>query len=219
MSGGDSRSAGDEAGGFLSRWARRKQQVRAGVDVAERDEAADSYAAPIELPEAAVSAVPATPAEPPAEPLPTMADVALLTRESDYARFVAPGIDNGVKQAAMKKLFADPHFNIMDGLDTYIDDYSQPDPIPMAMLRRMNQSKFLGLFDHEEAEDESTGDKSAEAVADIPATPSAALASTAPADATPAPTEPEDPRDDHADLRLQQDDAAGRPGPLQGARA
>lgn len=223
MSGGDSKAAGDDAGegsgGFLSRWARRKQQVRAGVDVAERDEAAASSAAPVELSAATLPAEPATAPPTPAEPLPTMADVALLTRESDYARFVAPGIDNGVKQAAMKKLFADPHFNIMDGLDTYIDDYSQPDPIPLAMLRRMNQSKFLGLFDHEEAEGESTGGKSAEAVADIAATPPAALASTTAADATPAPTEPEDPRDDHADLRLQQDDAAGRPGPLQGARA
>ncbi|CAN5401006.1 hypothetical protein BH11PSE9_BH11PSE9_36000 [soil metagenome] len=154
---------------------------------------------------------PAAPAEAPAEPLPTMADVALLTRESDYARFVAPGIDNGVKQAAMKKLFTDPHFNVMDGLDTYIDDYSQPDPIPLAMLRRMNQSKFLGLFDHEEAEDKIDGDTGAAAAIDgVPATL---------AEATPAPTEPEDSRDDHADLRLQQDDAAGRPGPAEGTRA
>ena len=40
----------------------------------------------------------------------------------------------------MKKLFSDPHFNVMDGLDTYIDDYGKPDPIPLSMLRRMNQS-------------------------------------------------------------------------------
>ena len=29
----------------------------------------------------------------------------------------------------------------MDGLDTYIDDYGKPDPIPMPMLRQMNQSQ------------------------------------------------------------------------------
>ena len=39
----------------------------------------------------------------------------------------------------------------MDGLDTYIDDYSKPDPMPAAMLRQMAQSKFLGLFDDERA--------------------------------------------------------------------
>ena len=37
----------------------------------------------------------------------------------------------------------------MDGLDTYIDDYGKPDPIPLSMLRRMNQSAVLGLFDEE----------------------------------------------------------------------
>ena len=31
----------------------------------------------------------------------------------------------------MKKLFSDPHFNVMDGLDTYIDDYGKPDPLPL----------------------------------------------------------------------------------------
>ena len=55
----------------------------------------------------------------------------------------------------MKKLFADPHFNVMDGLDTYIDDYGKPDPIPLAMLRQMNQSKFLRLFDDDEEEERS----------------------------------------------------------------
>ncbi|MGS0757921.1 DUF3306 domain-containing protein, partial [Roseateles sp. GG27B] len=49
--------------------------------------------------------------------------------------------------AAMKKLFSDPHFNVMDGLDIYIDDYTQADPIPLAMLREMNQSKALKLFE------------------------------------------------------------------------
>ena len=43
----------------------------------------------------------------------------------------------------MKKLFADPHFNVMDGLDTYIDDYAKPDPIPPAMLRQLASAKFL----------------------------------------------------------------------------
>ena len=42
----------------------------------------------------------------------------------------------------------------MDGLDTYIDDYSKPDPIPPEILRKLRQSETLGLFDPvEEAED------------------------------------------------------------------
>ena len=142
---------------------------------------------------------------PAAEPLPTMADVALLTRESDYSRFVSPGIDEGVKRAAMKKLFTDPHFNVMDGLDTYIDDYGKPDPIPLAMLKQMNQSKVLRLFDVEDEEDDKKKSERAETALIEPATEPV--------------TELKPPPDDDPDLRLQQDDAAGRPGPDQGARA
>lgn len=191
----------EQASGFLSRWARRKEQVRAGVAVAPE--------AVVETPVAVVPVAPlvaqveAPPIEeaPAAEPLPTMADVALLTRESDYSRFVSPGIDEGVKRAAMKKLFTDPHFNVMDGLDTYIDDYGKPDPIPLSMLKQMNQSKVLRLFDTEEDDQKK----------------SVKTALTAPA--TEPVTELKPPPDDDPDLRLQQDDAAGRPGPDQGARA
>ncbi|AJG20628.1 hypothetical protein RR42_m3260 [Cupriavidus basilensis] len=70
----------------------------------------------------------------------------MLRPGDSIARFVARGVDENVKRAALKTLFADPHFNVMDGLDTYIDDYSQPDPIPLDVLRRMRQSETLGLF-------------------------------------------------------------------------
>ena len=198
-------------GGFLSRWARRKEQAKLGAVaqpvVVETPQPGTRAAAPaqmqalaaVERPVAASEAAPESAAA--VEPLPTLADVALLTRESDYSRFVTPGIDEGVKQAAMKKLFTDPHFNVMDGLDIYIDDYGKPDPIPLAVLRQMNQSKVLRLFEHEDEE----------------AAQAAPMAIDPP---TAAPhTEPLALPDDDADLRLQQDHAAGRPGPDQGAGA
>jgi hypothetical protein len=55
-------------------------------------------------------------------------------------------------------MFSDPHFNIMDGLDIYIDDYSKPDPIPLEMLKRMVQSDMLNIFRKDSAE-ESEGSK------------------------------------------------------------
>ena len=186
-------TAGD---GFLSRWARRKEQVRHGDVVAPEPAAAVppmpdvpvvNILAPVPTPETCETPV--------AEPPPTLADVALLTRDSDYSRFTRAGVDEGVKRAAMKKLFADPHFNLMDGLDTYIGDYGKPDPIPLAMLRQMNQSKFLRLFD-EDKERENEAKPVVDATAD-----------------------PVSPTDEDADLRLQQDDAAGRPAPDRGAGA
>ena len=192
----------EETGGFLSRWARRKEQARSGGQAPSEPPAVEIAPVP-DAPAAVASSAVASPIAAPeaaAEPLPTMADVALLSRDSDYSRFVASGVDDSVKHAAMKKLFADPHFNVMDGLDTYIDDYGQPDPIPMAMLRQMSQSKFLRLFDDEEEE------KKNDTIA-TPANPAAPV------------SEPANPSDDDPDLRLQQDDAAGRPGPDEGARA
>ena len=63
---------------------------------------------------------------------------------------MAQGVTPEVKNAAMKQLFTDPHYNVMDGLDTYIDDYSKPDPIPESMLRNMVSAQFLKLFEEEE---------------------------------------------------------------------
>ena len=79
--------------------------------------------------------------------LPTLQDVADLTTESDFSPFVSRAVAPRVRNAAMKKLFADPHFNVMDGLDTYIDDYSVPDPLPVAMLRKMASARFMQLVD------------------------------------------------------------------------
>ena len=207
---------------FLSRWSRRKTLAREGLPVAAEVVVSPPVAAavapalkalvhePLAAPVIAELAPTAeappgpgsTPAPPPSPAL-TLEDVARLTRDSDYTGFVARGVTPEVKNAALKKLFADPHFNVMDGLDTYIGDYNKPDPLPEGMLRQMVQSKLLGLFDDDPP------------AAEIEATASALAAPAAPS-ALPA-TDPlppnQNPADEDADLQLQPDDAAGRPGP------
>ena len=134
------------ADGFLGRWSRRK----AGLEPEGLDNAAPDL-----KPKVTPSSVPpdkktiesaSTPAEEEAPP-PTLEDAESIDRFApDFSAFMKPNVDPAVQQAAMKKLFSDPHFNIMDRLDIYIDDYSIPDPIPMEMLKRMVQSESLGLF-------------------------------------------------------------------------
>ncbi|HCE07928.1 MAG TPA: DUF3306 domain-containing protein [Oxalobacteraceae bacterium] len=75
--------------------------------------------------------------------LPTLDDVAALMPESDYSPFVVRGVDQTVQRSALKKLFSDPHFNVMDGLDTYIDDYHKFEPIPPEMLALLNHAQDL----------------------------------------------------------------------------
>jgi hypothetical protein len=114
-----------------------------------------------------------------------------------------------VKNSALKKLFADPRFNVQDGLDVYIDDYSKPDPIPEAMLRKMAGSKLLGLFRDEERTDEASGQSQAVARDDAEGQQAAAVAQSGEPPYEPAGISPPAvPHDADPDLRLQQDDAA-----------
>ncbi len=201
--------------GFLSRWSRRKSVARGGeaaVDVAPPAPVAKGSIGPVAAPLAtSASAGAAAPVSPATEapPLPTLDDVARLTRASDYSPYLGRDVDAGVRNAAMRKLFSDPHFNVMDGLDTYIDDYGRADPIPPAMLRRMNQSAALGLFSDETVPGlapDMPPAPPAEAIpdgADLPGVAQSALSVSQPA-------VPESPADDDPDLRLQQDDADRR---------
>jgi hypothetical protein len=128
------------ADGFLSRWSRRKL----GEDI-EPEKKSD------ELTKEKLAVSPQT-LQQSAEledvlPSASLDDVEKIDRFApDFSAFMQPGVDPAVQQAAMKKMFSDPHFNIMDGLDIYIDDYSKPDPIPLEMLKRMVQSDMLNIF-------------------------------------------------------------------------
>ena len=122
------------ADGFLGRWSRRK----AGKQDELAEKSAEATPAPAVIP-----------ASPDSEVLPpaSLEDVEKIDRFApDFSAFMKPDVDPAVQQAAMKKMFTDPHFNIMDGLDIYIGDYSKPDPLPPGMLERMVQSDMLNLF-------------------------------------------------------------------------
>ena len=125
---------------FLSRWSRRKHAAAAGV----RSEDAAPATAPVPpgaagaTPASAVSAEPAPPAELP--------PVASLSIESDFAPFMAKEVDPSLQRAALRKLFQDERFNVMDGLDVYIDDYTKADPLPEGWLEKMEAVARLGVY-------------------------------------------------------------------------
>ena len=148
------------ADGFLGRWSQRKQAVREGkplVEPAAPVVRPDPVTTPQLLQAQPLHSTPTGAVEAPpeaAEPAPVLSldDVKALTTESDYAPYVSRAVSPEVRNAAMKKLFTDPHYNVMDRLDIYIDDYSLPDPLPASMLRQMASAKFLKLFEEEEQE-------------------------------------------------------------------
>jgi hypothetical protein len=223
-----------EEGNFFSRWSRRKVQVRSGEPlpaepvVLHRPAAAAPVA--VVAPPAAAEPAPAEKTEE-APPALTLDDVARLTPESDFSSFVARGVPSNVRNAAVKKLFTDPHFNVMDGLDIYIDDYSKPSPLSAIDMAKMVGAQFLKLVDDpndkrepvaaplgsapQPVEDPAQADATAELPED--------KAEDAPTEAPPLPasaadpTEPNNSQNDDADLQLQPDHAPGPQGPGRGA--
>lgn len=128
---------------FLSRWSRLKREAETNPPESRK---------------------PVTREDPPALPA-----VESLTPESDYSAFLHPKVDEKLRRVALKKLFSNPHFNVMDGLDVYIDDYGKPDPIPPDMLKRLNQ--YVNLVEGGEKEglaSQSPGDEQSQQAVEKP---------------------------------------------------
>jgi hypothetical protein len=157
---------GKEGEPFLSRWARRKEEARSQPQEPVREKAAAAES-----------------------PAPALPPIDQLTPESDFRAFFHPKVDEGVRRAALKKLFSDPHFNVMDGLDTYIDDYSKTEPIPAEMMAGLRQAQNILQWAKEDeekrAQDQLQQQASAQAL-EPPAAPAAEIAVNAP-EGVPAP--------------------------------
>lgn len=151
-----------DAGSFLQRWSRRKQAVQAGVVPTEAAAEGATQLAAID-PQRAAQASPGRSADRSADPstdtdtkhteLPSLDSLQGL--QSDYLDFMQPKVTQQLKRAALKKLFADPHFNVIDRFEAYSEDYTQADPIPAAMLRGLNQAKGL-LFPHDDPKQDAS---------------------------------------------------------------
>ena len=127
--------AGDEDRNetFFARWSRVKSEARESA-----------AAAPVPLP--------VEPAATDAGEPPKLPPIEELTFESDFKAFFHPEVDEDLRRGALRKLFSDPHFNVMDGLDVYIDDYSKSEPIPAAMLAGLKQAQRIFEWAAEEKE-------------------------------------------------------------------
>ena len=122
------------AGFSLRRWSRRK------LDAAREAQTAATVATAPPAVEAPATAPPATTGVPPVAELPPIES---LTIESDFTGYFQPKVDEALKRAALKQLFRDPRFNIMDGLDIYVGDYTQSDPIPDHIIKQLVQARAI----------------------------------------------------------------------------
>ncbi len=116
--------AAEDKEAFLSRWSRLKQEQA-------REEP---------LPEKA--------GESPA-PAPVLPPVEGLTPDSDFAPFMHPKVADALRRVALKKLFADPHFNVPDLNEAYSGDWTGGEPISEELLKTLNQARTV-LFREED---------------------------------------------------------------------
>jgi hypothetical protein len=120
-------AAGEE--GFLGRWSRLKREEEKKVQEKKNE------AVPVE---AKGEDVP-----PPLPPMET------LTPQSDFSAFMHPKVQDSLRRVALKKLFADPHFNVEDLNEAYSGDWTGGEPISAELLKHLNQARMHLLSDEE----------------------------------------------------------------------
>lgn len=136
---------------FLSRWSKRKLEVRAQEKLAEEAPAAQDKApvsaVNVESENRAHELVKADsqvqPVPDPELPLPTEADLLAVRQGGDIKSFMVDKVSAELKNKAFKALFSRPEFNVMDGLDIYIDDYNKFTPLSKEDIGKMTLSKQL----------------------------------------------------------------------------
>lgn len=102
--------------GLLSRWSRRKRDTGRAPEESNGTVANVPAAADIPDPGEAIQA---------REHLTDddMPPLESLDEKSDYSGFFSPKVSEGLRRAALRKLFRSAMFNITDGLDDYDDDF------------------------------------------------------------------------------------------------
>ena len=72
--------------------------------------------------------------------LPPLSSISLA---EDFTPFMRAQVPQALKQRALKALFKEPHFNVMDGLDIYIDDYTVFEPISPEVMATLSSWKTI----------------------------------------------------------------------------
>ncbi len=123
---------------FLDRWSRLKQEQPAAKPV---------------VPQAKEE--PAAPLQP----------VEQLKPDSDFTPYMNPKVDDGTRRSALKKLFADAHYNLPDPFEAYSEDYTRSEPISQKMLKAINRVRDVAVKGEEQVAGEERHAEAARAEA------------------------------------------------------
>jgi hypothetical protein len=172
---------------FLSRWARLKRESRAGRAPEPESPQLDP---PAPEPAALKTAPPGQPgsqpvegaeegaagAEPEALELPPLD---ALTPESDFTPFMRPGVPAGLRAQALRKMFQNPKYGVVDELDPFRADFAAFTPLGDTVTAQMRFHAERLLREEMERVAESLEQGAPEQAAESgPRSPEAAAAAT-----------------------------------------
>lgn len=120
---------------FLDRWSRVKREVKAGA-----------------VPPGTVDAPDEARVLPSLETL--AADIANKGLDADFAPFMQQGVAEATKRAAIQQLFKQPVFNVMDGLDVYIEDFNIYEPLMASELPGLAHARAMLFPEPEEGQEQ-----------------------------------------------------------------
>lgn len=122
--------------GFLQRWSRRKQSALRDDEISEDEsqtpgadeeagliEPSADEASSAELEAGSVSEAELEPEPPGDEDMPPLESI---DETGSVAAFLSPRVSEGLRRAALRRLFRQPKYNVVDMLDDYAEDYSKP---------------------------------------------------------------------------------------------
>lgn len=173
----DNRPSKDtEAEPFLARWSRRKlanenpaadasADASAVTDASTESSLDNKYVESAPPDDTAPDSASATPAPSPLcdDDMPPLESI---DAGGDIEAFFSPRVSSSLRRAALKRLFAQPDFNVTDGLDDYCEDYRHFTPlgdiITADMRHHMERArqKLAAALDDDNAPARSDGDES-----------------------------------------------------------
>jgi hypothetical protein len=114
---------------FLSRWSRRKQASReqSSEPAVAPDEGTAAH--PLVETQAAVEPAGHTEEGPPRDEPPELPPLESLTEESDFSAFMHAAVDPALRRLALRKMWGNPKYGIVDSLDPFRADFAAFTPL------------------------------------------------------------------------------------------
>ena len=154
----------------LSSWSRRKLQTAEETQIEDLAQEVERHIPPEEdlvknqLEDGFIEEQQSNEAPRPVLSDADMEPVEALTENSDFTKFMSPGVSDELRNLALRKMFQAPVFNIRDGLDEYDEDFTTFEKLGNIVTADMRHQ--MEMEANRKLEEEVSGKAETETVSD-----------------------------------------------------